>query len=200
LFYWGWWISWAPFVGTFIARVSHGRTVREFVLYVLLVPSCVTFVWLTVFGGSAFYVELFGGGGIARAVTADVSTSVYALLEQFPWHRASSILTVVVIASFFVTSSDSGSFVVDMLTSGGQAEPPIWQRVFWSVAEGAIATTLLYAGGLEGLKTAAICTGLPFCFVLIAICVALVKGLRRERGPVIPQSAPKPNLEGRDSN
>jgi choline/glycine/proline betaine transport protein len=180
LFYWGWWISWAPFVGTFIARVSRGRTIREFVLYVLFVPSLVTFAWLTVFGNSALFIEMFGGGGIARAVTESTPTALFALLEHLPWSGLTSTLAVVVIACFFITSSDSGSFVVDMLTSGGHADPPIWQRVFWGFAEGAIAAALLYAGGLEGLKTAAICMGLPFCVVLIVVCFALVKALRGE--------------------
>jgi choline/glycine/proline betaine transport protein len=190
LFYWGWWISWAPFVGMFIARISRGRTIREFVLYVLFAPSLVTFVWLTVFGDSALFVEMLGDGGIARAVTESTPTAIYALLEQLPLAEVTSVLTVVVVTLFFVTSSDSGSFVVDMLTSGGHADPPVWQRVFWGVAEGAIAATLLQAGGLDGLKAAAICTGLPFCVVLIAVCLSLVKALRAEATITTPMVIP----------
>jgi choline/glycine/proline betaine transport protein len=180
LFYWGWWISWAPFVGTFIARISRGRTVREFVLYVLLVPTVVTFVWFTVFGSSALHIELFGGGGIAAAVQEDTATSVYALLRHLPVASVTSVLTVVVVISFFVTSSDSGSFVVDMLTSGGHPNPPVWQRVFWALMEGAIAAALLLAGGLEGLRAAAIVTGLPFCVILLLVCFGLVRALGTE--------------------
>ncbi len=180
LFYWGWWISWAPFVGTFIARVSRGRTIRELVLFGLLAPSLVTFVWLTVFGNSALFLEMFGAGGIARSTMESVPTALYALLEQLPGTGISSALALVVVAIFFVTSSDSGSYVVDMLTSGGRSEPPTWQRVFWGTAEGAIAATLLYCGGLEGLRMAAICMGLPFCFVLVLVCLAFVRALREE--------------------
>jgi len=180
LFYWAWWIAWAPFVGTFVARVSRGRTVREFVLGVMLVPSAVTFVWFTVFGGTALHLEILGGGGIADAVSADVSTAIYEMLARLPLGTVTSLLAVVVVATFFVTSSDSGSFVVDMLTSGGHPDPPVWQRVFWATMEGAVAAVLLVTGGLAALQSAAIITGLPFGFVLILVCVGLARALHEE--------------------
>jgi choline/glycine/proline betaine transport protein len=180
LFYWGWWISWAPFVGTFIARISRGRTVREFVAGVLVVPTFVTFMWLTVFGDTALHMELFGQPGIAKAVSDSVPTAVFALLERLPFGNVASLVAAVVVALFFVTSSDSGSFVVDMLTSGGNPNPPIWQRVFWALTEGCVAAALLIAGGLKGLQSAAISTGLPFCVVLLFICLSLIRAFQGE--------------------
>jgi nucleotide-binding universal stress UspA family protein len=183
LFYWGWWIAWAPFVGMFVARVSRGRTIREFILGVLLVPTAVTFVWFSVFGGTALYFEIYGGGGIADAVANDVSTAIFVTLERLPLSGIVSLLTACVVAVFFVTSSDSASFVVDMLTSGGHPNPPIWQRVFWATAEGACAAVLLYAGGsqaLSALQTAVVTIGLPFCIVLVAMCFSLLRSLRQE--------------------
>ena len=186
LFYWGWWIAWAPFVGMFVARVSRGRTIREFVLGVWLVPVGVTLAWLSTFGGTALHLERFGGGGIADAVSSDLSTAVYAVLERLPWSNATSLLAAAVVAVFFVTSSDSASFVVDMLTSGGHPDPPRWQRVFWALAEGACAAVLLYAGGkqaLKALQAAVVSVGLPFCVVLLGIAVSLIYAVRRDRAP-----------------
>ncbi len=180
LFYWAWWIAWSPFVGTFIARISRGRTIREFVLGVLLVPSLVSCVWFTVFGWSALQLDA-QGAGIVAAVEADISTGIYALLDQLPLAGMTSLLAAIVIAIFFVTSSDSGSFVVDMLTSGGHPDPPVWQRVFWAVSEGVVAAVLLVSGGLAALQSAAINTGLLFCVILILVCVGLGRALLQER-------------------
>jgi len=183
IFYWGWWISWAPFVGMFVARISRGRTIREFILATLLVPTAVCVVWFTVFGNTALHLEQLSGG-ISEAVSADVATAVYAMLAQLPLAPVTSLLAVVLVSVFFVTSSDSASFVVDMLTSGGHPNPPRWQRVFWAGAEGACAAILLYAGGKQGLKAlqaAVISIGLPFCLVLILITISLLKALRHER-------------------
>lgn len=183
LFYWGWWIAWSPFVGMFVARVSRGRTIREFILGVLLVPSAVTFLWFSVFGGTALHLELFGGGGIASAVSNDISTAIYVMLERLPLSQLLSFVAACVVAVFFVTSSDSASFVVDMLTSGGHPNPPIWQRVFWALAEGTCAAVLLYAGGsaaLSALQAAVVAIGLPFCFVLLGICLSLYRALQEE--------------------
>jgi choline/glycine/proline betaine transport protein len=179
IFYWAWWIAWAPFVGTFVARISRGRTVREFVLGVLLVPSVVSFAWFTVFGWSAIQLE-GEAPGIALAVQENVATGVYALLERLPLAGFSSLLAALVVAVFFITSSDSGSFVVDMLTSGGHPNPPVWQRVFWAVSEGLVAAVLVMAGGLRALQAAAIDTGLPFCIVLLFVCAGLAIALRDE--------------------
>jgi choline/glycine/proline betaine transport protein len=182
LFYWGWWIAWSPFVGMFVARVSRGRTIREFILAVLLVPTAVTCVWLTVFGNTALHLEL-QGGGIAAAVAKDVATAIYVMLERLPHPTVTSFLSAAVVAVFFVTSSDSASFVVDMLTSGGHPNPPVWQRVFWAVSEGMVAAVLLSASGKKGLKAlqaAVVCIGLPFCALMLLMCFSLVRGLRSD--------------------
>ncbi len=177
LFYWGWWIAWSPFVGMFIARISRGRTIREFVGGVLLVPAVFTTFWLTVFGNAALEVEVMGGGGIAGLETEQM---LFALLQGLPLSVITSIVAMIVIAAFFVTSSDSGSLVIDMLASGGNPDPPKIQRVFWALLEGAVAIVLLMAGGLAALQTAAIATGLPFAAVLVVMCFSLHKALRSE--------------------
>jgi choline/glycine/proline betaine transport protein len=163
----------------FIARVSRGRTVREFVLGVLLVPTFVTFVWITVFGDGALWVERFGGGGLATAVQENIPVSLFVFLESFPFALVTSLLGVIVVISFFVTSSDSGSLVIDIITAGGEADPPVPQRVFWAVTEGAVAATLLLGGGLVALQTAAITTGLPFAIVVLLMCFSLWRGMQR---------------------
>lgn len=180
LFYWGWWIAWSPFVGTFIARVSRGRTIRELVAGVLLMPTALTFFWLSVFGGTALHLERGGDAGIAAAVEQNVDTAIFELLARLPLGSVTATVAMIVVILFFVTSSDSGSLVVDMITSGGHPDPPTWQRVFWAVAEGVIAAVLLLAGGLAALQSAAIATGLPFCLVLLAMCWSLVRALRSE--------------------
>lgn len=180
VFYWAWWISWSPFVGIFIARVSKGRTVKEFVLGVLIVPSLLTFFWLTTFGGSAIFLQINGIGEIAPAVQDDVATALFVFLDHFPLSFISSIIAVLLITSFFITSSDSGSLVIDALTSGGKIDTPYTQRSFWAVSVGAVAAVLLFGGGLQALQTAAITTGLPFTLVLLFMVYSLYKGLDRE--------------------
>ncbi|MGD8310628.1 MAG: BCCT family transporter, partial [Chromatiales bacterium] len=177
VFYWGWWIAWSPFVGMFIARVSYGRTIREFIKGVLFVPTVVTFLWVTTFGNSALQIEMFGGGGIAAAVQDNIPISLFVLLENFPLNLLSSTLAIMVVITFFVTSSDSGSLVIDIITAGGNTEPPKVQRIFWAVLEGVVAATLLIGGGLVALQTAAIATGLPFAAILLGMCYSLHKGL-----------------------
>lgn len=180
LFYWAWWISWSPFVGMFIARVSRGRTVREFVFGVLLVPSLITFLWLSAFGGSAIYLELNQITDITSAVKENTAVALFELLSNFPWAMVTSFVGVLLVMSFFVTSSDSGSLVIDSLTSGGKIDAPVGQRIFWANTEGAVAAVLLIGGGLEALRTAAVTTGLPFTFVLLLMCYSLYKGLSQE--------------------
>lgn len=192
IFYWGWWIAWAPFVGMFVARISRGRTIREFILGVMLVPPAVTVVWFTVLGNTALHLEATTGG-ISQAVSQDLATAIYVMLDKLPLASVTSVLAALVVAVFFVTSSDSASFVVDMLTSGGHPNPPRWQRVFWAVAEGACAAVLLYAGGrsaLTALQAAVVTIGLPFCVVIIVVGVNLVVALKREGRA--PRSAPTP--------
>jgi len=178
IFYWGWWIAWSPFVGMFIARISYGRTIREYVLAVLIVPVAVTIVWMTVFGNSAIFVEHFGAGGMARAVQDNIPVSLFVFLENFPLSMVTSLTAVVVIVTFFVTSSDSGSMVIDIITAGGNPDPPKPQRIFWAVLEGVVAAVLLVGGGLVALQTAAIITGLPFAIIILVMCWSLYKGLR----------------------
>ncbi|EGV30827.1 choline/carnitine/betaine transporter [Thiorhodococcus drewsii AZ1] len=177
VFYWGWWIAWSPFVGMFIARVSYGRTIREFIKGVLLVPTLVTFLWVTVFGDTALHIEMFGDGGLAKAVQENIPVSLFVMLESLPLSEISSVVAIIVIITFFVTSSDSGSLVIDIITAGGNTEPPVIQRVFWALLEGAVAAALLLGGGLVALQTAAISTGLPFAIILIGMCWSLHLGL-----------------------
>jgi len=180
VFYWAWWISWSPFVGMFIARVSRGRTVREFILGVLLVPSLLTFLWMSVFGGSALFLELNDIGNVAVAVNDNISTALFVMLEQFPLSFITSLIGITLVTSFFVTSSDSGSLVIDSITSGGKLDAPVGQRIFWALSEGAVAATLLIGGGLLALQTAAIGTGLPFTLLLFVMAFSLNKGLQEE--------------------
>jgi len=183
LFYWGWWISWSPFVGMFIARVSRGRTVGEFVAGVLLVPTLLTFVWMAAFGNAALHIDVFGAGGMAEAVSASIPGALYAFLDRLPLAVVSQVLATAVIIGYFVTSSDSGSFIIDILTSGGDREPPVSQRLFWALSEGAVAATLLVTGGLQALQTAALTTALPFSLVLVVMMVSLWRGLRADAAP-----------------
>ncbi|MFP4499973.1 MAG: BCCT family transporter [Candidatus Hydrogenedentota bacterium] len=177
IFYWSWWIAWSPFVGMFIARVSYGRTVRQFIACVLLIPSFITFIWMTIFGNTALSIEMYGDGGIVDAVEENVAVSLFALFDQFPLTSVTALLGIVVVILFFVTSSDSGSMVIDIITSGGNPNPPVLSRLFWAILEGVVAATLLVGGGLTALQTAAISTGLPFAIVLLGMCYTLYRGL-----------------------
>ena len=181
LFYWAWWISWSPFVGMFIARVSRGRTIREFVIGVLLMPAGFTFIWLSIFGNSALFLELAGSGvGISEAVVNDMPTALFVLLQHLPWTSAVSFVAIILIVIFFVTSSDSGSLVIDVITSGGNENAPVWRRVFWAVSQGVVASVLLLAGGLSALQTASISSAFPFAFVMLFICLGLLKGIKND--------------------
>ena len=180
VFYWAWWISWSPFVGMFIARISKGRTVREFILGVMLIPTLLSFVWMSVFGGSAIYLQSSGQANIVDAVKADVATALFVMLQHFPFTQVLSFVGIILVVVFFVTSSDSGSLVVDHLTSGGKLDSPIPQRVFWALMEGAVAAVLLLGGGLTTLQTAAVSTGLPFAVILLLIVYALYVDFSQE--------------------
>ena len=180
IFYWAWWIAWSPFVGMFIARVSKGRTIREFFLGVMLVPTLLTFFWMTVFGGSGLYLELNDIAEIASAVRGDISTALFVMLEEYPFSSVTSFVGIILLTSFFVTSSDSGSLVIDSITAGGKLDAPVGQRIFWASTEGIVAGTLLLGGGLQALQTASILSGLPFAIILIIMCFSLLKGLSQE--------------------
>ena len=181
IFYWGWWIAWSPFVGMFIARISRGRTIREFIVGVLFVPTVMTIVWLNVFGGTALHFEFFQGADLAGKVAEDVSIALFAMLDLMPMALFTSLLAILVIITFFVTSSDSGSLVIDIITAGGDPDPPKIQRFFWAVTEGLIAAVLLVVGGLTALQTASISAGLAFSVIMVFMCYGLVVSLRREK-------------------
>jgi len=188
VFYWAWWIAWAPFVGTFIARISKGRTIRNFVIGVMLVPVFVSMVWFAVFGGAALYAEHFGPGGIADAVNQDSALGFFSLLAQFP---AASLLILVAMFSvtvFFITSSDSGTFVNGMLTSGGALNPPVPLRITWGLLEGAVAAILLFTGGLGALQTASVVGGFPFMIIMFLMIYCLLKSIAAEsrEGTLLP--------------
>ncbi len=183
VFYWAWWISWSPFVGMFIARVSKGRTVREFLAAVLIIPTLITIVWMSAFGGSALEQNMNGVGALADGIST-VSLSMYQMLENLPLASITSFLAIVLVLVFFITSSDSGSLVIDSITSGGKVDAPVPQRIFWATMEGLIAGALLYVGGkeaLSALQAGSISTGLPFTVILLAMCISLYKGLNSER-------------------
>ncbi|WP_069129935.1 BCCT family transporter [Rhodohalobacter halophilus] len=198
VFYWAWWISWSPYVGMFIARISRGRTVKQFVLGVLIVPTLITFLWMSGFGGSALYLETNGIAEIAAAVEADQTTSLFILLDQFPWAIITSFLAIILVLSFFVTSSDSGSLVIDGLTSGGKLDAPVGQRIFWASTEGLVAAVLLIGGGLTALQAGAISTGLPFVIVLLVMCYSLQRGLHKEHQDMMRQDRDKERQSYRD--
>jgi len=186
IFYWGWWISWAPFVGVFIARISRGRTIREFVMGTLLVPTLVTFLWFSVFGGSALYRQIFGAGDLVGPDgSVDTDTVLFQLLGDLPAGPVLTVLAIAVIGVFFVTSADSGSFVVGMLSSGGDPHPAVWNRILWAVLSGLLAVALLISGGLTALQTAAILIALPFSVVMIGMAVSTVIALREEHRAIL---------------
>ncbi|MEZ4741712.1 MAG: BCCT family transporter [Bdellovibrionota bacterium] len=182
VFYWAWWISWSPFVGMFIARVSYGRTIREFIIAVMIIPTLVTTAWMGAFGGTALFQFKEKIGSIANGITS-VELSLFQVLEQLPMAPFISLLSVILILCFFVTSSDSGSLVIDSITAGGKLDAPIPQRVFWAVMEGLIAIALLVGGGrdaLGALRAAAISVGLPFSAILLLLCICLILGIWHE--------------------
>lgn len=179
-FYWAWWISWSPFVGMFIARVSRGRTVREFVVCVLLIPSLVCVLWMSVFGGTALYQVI--NDGYTMAQDASLELKLFKMLDVLPLSAITSLVGIVLVVVFFVTSSDSGSLVIDTITAGGKVDAPVPQRAFWCIFEGAVAIVLLLsAGGLQSLQSMVISTGLPFTVVLLLMCFAVARGLQAER-------------------
>lgn len=180
IMYWGWWISWSPFVGIFIARVSKGRTIKEFMLGVLLLPAAVTFLWFSAFGGISMNDILLGDTAIINAVNEDISTAIYVFFEKFPLSMLLKVLGVILICSFIITSADSGALVVDSITSGGKLSTPKYQRVIWAVSIGAVASVLMYGGGLNALQTAVTITGLPFAVILLTMAYSLLKGIRED--------------------
>jgi BCCT family betaine/carnitine transporter len=179
IFYWAWWISWSPFVGMFIARISKGRTVRQFLFCVIFVPLIITVAWFTTFGEIALLQAETGVGELANGID-QVSLVLFEMLENLPFDQIASMMAVILILIFFVTSSDSGSLVIDSITAGGKLDAPVPQRIFWACIEGLIAIVLLYGGGeqaLKALQAGTIAVGLPFTIVLLVCCASLWKGL-----------------------
>ncbi|MEO0363807.1 MAG: BCCT family transporter, partial [Pseudomonadota bacterium] len=182
-FYWAWWIAWSPFVGMFIARISKGRTVREFVLCALIAPTLVCALWMSTFGGAA--IDMMNAGG-AEVVTANVVESykpemaLFGFLQELPLYSIIAPISLLLIIIFFVTSSDSGSLVIDTITAGGKMDAPVVQRVFWCTLEGLVAIALLLGGGLAALQGAAVSTGIPFTLVVLAMCWCVYVALRSE--------------------
>ncbi|KZE63365.1 glycine/betaine ABC transporter permease [Fictibacillus phosphorivorans] len=182
VFYWAWWIAWAPFVGTFIARVSKGRTIREFILGVLLVPTVFGALWFSIFGGAALHLEIFNNVGLNKIIT-DKGTEValFALFENLPFGTIMSMIAIFLISTFFITSADSATFVLGMQTSHGRLNPSSITKFIWGIVIAAAAAILLYSGGLEALQTASIIAAFPFAFVLIFMMFALQKALSEEK-------------------
>ncbi|EGQ8082243.1 BCCT family transporter [Vibrio parahaemolyticus] len=181
-FYWAWWISWSPFVGMFIARVSRGRSVREFIICVILIPSTVCVLWMTAFGGTA--ISQYVNDGYEAVFNAELPLKLFAMLDVMPFAEITSVVGIILVIVFFITSSDSGSLVIDTIAAGGKVDAPVLQRVFWAFMEGAIAVALLWIGGSEAvqaLQAGAISTALPFTFILLAMCVSLLMGMKTER-------------------
>ncbi|WP_254918253.1 BCCT family transporter [Zobellella denitrificans] len=177
-FYWAWWISWSPFVGMFIARVSRGRTVREFIISVLLVPSAACVLWMTAFGGTA--ISQLVNDGYQAVAEAALPLQLFIMLDALPLSAITSFIGIILVVVFFITSSDSGSLVIDTISAGGKVNSPKPQRVFWCTFEGLVAIALILGGGLIALQAMAVSTGFPFTIVLLISCVALIKGLLSE--------------------
>jgi choline/carnitine/betaine transport len=185
IFYWAWWISWTPFVGMFIARISKGRTIRQFVIYVIAVPSMVSFIWFSIMGGAAFDLQLVQGDDMAAAVNDGLETALFQTLDAYPLSVVTSTLAVFLIAIFFVTGADSASIVMGMLSQQGDELPRRWLTIFWGCATGAVAALLLWSGGSDGqgltaLQRLVIIVAGPFMLILIGMCVSLMKSLRQE--------------------
>ncbi|MFY1644329.1 BCCT family transporter, partial [Methanoculleus bourgensis] len=183
VFYWAWWISWSPFVGLFIARISRGRTIREFVLTVLTVPSLFTFVWFSVFGGSALNLELNQGAHLAAVAGEDITLALFAFLEHYPFAGILSLVAIAVLLVFFVTSADSATVVLGSLTSNGNLAVPTYKKVIMGLSLSAVAIILLVTGGLSSLQKMAITAAFPFLFVMLILCYTLAIGLSQEKVP-----------------
>ncbi len=180
IFYWAWWISWTPFVGMFIARISKGRTIRQFVIYVIAMPSLVSFVWFSILGGAALDLQLNQGVDMASRLAEGEEAALFNMLADYPLATITTGLAIFLVAIFFVTGADSASIVMGMLAQNGEEEPDRWLVIFWGAATGAVAAVLLWAGGLTALQTGVIIVATPFVLVLLALCVSLLRELRRE--------------------
>ncbi|PJO77358.1 BCCT family transporter [Neisseria brasiliensis] len=190
VFYWAWVISWSPFIGAFIARISRGRTIREFVVGVLIVPPLISFLWIAAFGGTAIYQDLYANAGLAQVVANDYTLAMFAFLEQFPLHTFTSTATLVLIATFLITSADSATHILASMSSGGALNPTLRLKIVWGFLLSGIIMALLVAGGLKSLQAGSIVAGLPFTIILILMLFAIIKVLRIEAHLVLPDTLP----------
>lgn len=191
LFYWGWWISWAPYVGMFIARISRGRTIRQFLVGVLFVPAGFSFVWFTIFGDTAIWLDINrADGAISRTVAENMPIALFTVFDYLPWSTLLSWIAGLLVALYFVTASDAGALVVAMITSRGEEEPALWLRVFWALICGGVAACLLLAGGLQAVQTAAIIAALPLSVVMLMICYGIWKALSDEKAQRVSRALP----------
>lgn len=190
ILYWAWWISWSPFVGMFIARISRGRTIRQFVIGVLLVPTTFNLVWMTAFGNSAIWIDTHVAHGALAASVGNVDALLFRFFEYLPWFKLVAWLAIVLIAVFFITSADSGAFVVDTIASRGHPDSPIWQRLFWAVVLGVTALVLLLAGGLKALQAMTLVAAVPVTIIMLSLCYGLWKGLEADRAHFTQELAP----------
>jgi len=180
IFYWAWWVAWGPFVGAFIARISKGRTIKEFILGVVIAPTLMSFVWLSVMGNSALFVDVVQNGGIAAEVAKDSSTAIFAMFQYFPFTGFITLVSTLIIAIFFITSADSATFVMAMFTSGGELNPKPGLKITWGLIVSAVAIALMIAGGLGALQTASIAAAFPFMIVMFAMCLSIIKAFKKE--------------------
>ncbi|MEG1201636.1 MAG: BCCT family transporter, partial [Comamonas sp.] len=194
ILYWAWWISWSPFVGMFIARISRGRTVREFVLGVLLVPTAFNLLWMTTFGNSAIWVDTHVAAGALSQTASNVDALLFRFYEYLPLTKAVSWLTILLIGVFFVTSADSGALVVNSIASRGKEQAPVWQRLFWCVLLGVTSIVLLLAGGLGALQAVTLVAALPVALIMLALCYGLWRGLAADHAHYSPDLAPATNF------
>jgi len=201
IFYWAWWIAWAPFVGQFVARVSKGRTVREYLLAVTLLPSGFSLIWIAIYGGAAFNIDAVTNGAIQAAVNQDYTTGLFALLQQLPLYSITSILSIVLIIACFIGAANSATYVLAMLTSGGDMDPSKKSRAGWGIAQGAVTIALILASGtsaLKALQTASIAAAFPYTFVMLFMCYSIFKALKEDynEGKLkLPQLEIKPETE-----
>ena len=201
IFYWGWWLAWAPFVGLFIARISKGRTIREFVIGVMIIPTAFTLLWMTIFGNSAIYLVVEQGvTRLSEMINSNSAVGLFVFLENFPWSTMLTGLSIIMIVIFFVTSCDSGAMVIDMLCSDGRSDTPVWQRLFWAVAVGMVGGVLTIVGGLEALQTMTIVSALPFSIVLLIACFGLMRALQIESAKRDSLQAVPNNIYGDSGN
>ncbi len=185
LMYWAWWLSWSPFVGIFIARVSKGRTVKEFIISVVLLPSLFCFIWFSVFGGTGLHLQIYEGANIAQAVLADISSAIFATIELLPFGNLITPIILVLVITFFITSADSATFVLGMLSSDGDLNPPASKRIVWGILQALIAAVLIISGGIQSIQNVAVVFAFPFAFIIVAMCISMQRALKNDHKDLV---------------